>query len=231
MTVFTITYNEEYMLPHFIEHYRANFPDCRIVVYDNESTDSTVDIARENNCEVRTYRTNNQLSDRKYLDIKNKCWKGVNGWVIVADCDEFCDITPEELEEEERAGVSIVRFEGYNMVNMEDNMDFHGIRHGIRAESYDKYYLFDTRKVYKIGYGFGCHHASPRGMVKVGGKPFRCRHYKYVNPDHMIARHRVFAARLSDENRQRGFGGHYLYPPEQIREEFENARQQAIKIM
>jgi glycosyltransferase involved in cell wall biosynthesis len=45
MTVFTITYNEELMLPYFVNHYRSRFTNCKIVVYDNESIDKTVDIA------------------------------------------------------------------------------------------------------------------------------------------------------------------------------------------
>jgi len=36
MTIYTITYNEELMLPYFIRHYRLRFPNCKIVVYDNE---------------------------------------------------------------------------------------------------------------------------------------------------------------------------------------------------
>ena len=47
---YTITYNEELMLPHFIKHYKQ-FCD-KIVVYDNMSTDRTKEIALDNGCEV-----------------------------------------------------------------------------------------------------------------------------------------------------------------------------------
>ena len=93
ITIYTITYNEEVVLPYFITWYRNRFPDCRIVVYDNYSTDNTEKIALEHNCEVIKYDTNNQLSDSKYLEIKNNCWKTANtDWVIVCDCDEFLDV-------------------------------------------------------------------------------------------------------------------------------------------
>jgi len=65
------------MLPFMIKWYRERFPNCLIIVYDNESTDRSVQIALENNCKVISYSTNNQLSDSKYLEIKNNCWKTV----------------------------------------------------------------------------------------------------------------------------------------------------------
>ena len=64
------------MLPYFIRHYRKNFPDCRIIVYDNHSTDATVKIAEAADCEVIPYDTGNHLDDMKYLEIKNHCWQG-----------------------------------------------------------------------------------------------------------------------------------------------------------
>ena len=71
ITIYTVAYNEELMLPFFIKHYRTLFPECHIVVYDNQSTDRTVEIAKESNCEVIQYDTDNKISDRKYLEIKN----------------------------------------------------------------------------------------------------------------------------------------------------------------
>ena len=47
----------------------------------------------------------------------------------------------------------------------------------------------------------------------------------------MIARHAIFASRLSDENKLKGYGGHYEYTPEQIKAEFLDARKKSIKIL
>lgn len=97
--IFTIAYNEALMLPHFIAHYRAMFPDCAITVYDNMSSDATVDIALSENCEVVPYDTGGKLSDAKYLEIKNHCWKQAKSdWVLVCDADELCFITQSHLE-------------------------------------------------------------------------------------------------------------------------------------
>jgi len=227
MTVFTLTYNEELFLPHFIAHYRRLFPSCKIVVYDNESTDNTVQMAIEAGCEVISYTTGNKLSDAAYLEIKNNCWKNEYGWVIVCDVDELCEVNMPQILREARTGHTILKFQGYNMVNLQDNFDIATINVGVRAESYDKMYCFNALLVKDISYGPGCHHAAPRGTVKYSEKEYICRHYKYINPDYMVQRHATYAARLSEGNLKHGYGGHYQYPEAQIRTEFEQARSQA----
>lgn len=219
------------MLPHFIKHYRKNFPDCRIVVYDNESTDLTAKIAEEAGCEVISYHTGNKLSDSKYLDIKNNCWKGCGDWVIIADCDEFVDVTDYYIGRETVNGNTVLHVNGYNMVNLYDNMAIGSIKNAVRATSYDKLYCFDARKITDINYGPGAHSASPQGRVKYSEMHYRCRHYKYLNPDYMVKRHAMFAKRLSDENKKAGWGTHYEYTEKQIREEFNQARLKAITIL
>jgi len=231
ITVYTICYNEEFMLPHFIRHYRLMFPDCNIVVYDNESTDRTVEIAHEHYCTVKTYTTGGKLDDLTYLEIKNNCWRDApTDWVLVADCDEFLDIDRLELKMLQNYGATIVKADGYNMVNMNDDMNFNSINHGVRATSYDKIYLFNRKFINEINYGAGAHNANPVGKVFRSYHSYLCRHYKYINPDYMVARHKVFASRLSEKNLEKGYGGHYLYSEEQIRNEFADARKQAKSI-
>ena len=231
ITIYTITYNEELMLPYFIVHYRGLFPECRIVVYDNQSTDKTPVIAKAAGCEVVTYDTGGKLDDKTYLKIKNNCWKDAKTkWVLVADCDEFCFITPENLQQEERQGTSHLLFEAYNMVNQQNNTDIYGINQGIRSQSYDKLYCFNKERISEINYSPGAHGASPTGKLQSSNSKYKAFHYKYINPDYMVERHRAFAKRLSAENLKYGYGGHYLYTEEQIRKEFEEARKSAKTI-
>lgn len=225
ITIFTIAWNEEFFLPFFIAHYRKNFPDCRIVVYDNESTDNTKDIALTAGCEVETFNTGNTLSDHTYLAIKNNCWKTAQtDWVMVCDIDELCQITEEDLTKERG---SVIRFQGWNLVNQFDNMDVASMSVGVRAPSYDKLYCFKRTEVQEINYLYGCHRADPRGNIKMSAKLFKCFHYKYINLDYIIKRHALFAARMSEHNREKGLGIHYLYTPEEITKEFNEARRNA----
>lgn len=230
MTIITITYNEEFILPHFIKHYRTNFPNCRIIVYDNYSTDATVEIAKANGCEVVMYDTGGKLSDAKYLEIKNNAWKGIDGWVIVCDADEFLDIDSNELRWMASNGVTLIEAEGYNMVNMTDELNFEAITNGRRSSSYDKIIAFDANKITDINYNAGCHSANPKGAI-YWLHNIRLRHYKYINIDYMIKRHNAYGERLSDENLKKGWGTHYLYSAEQITKEFNEARKNSIRIL
>lgn len=227
MKIFTLTFNEELFLPHFINHYRERFPNCDIVVYDNMSTDNTVEIAKEFDCEVIPYDTKNKLSDGKYLEIKNNCWRDESGWVLVADCDELLDICENDLINET---ASIISVEAYNMVNLNDNLDIESIVNGVRSTSYDKAYCFNSDKIKEINYSHGCHDCRPIGVVKYSKKKYKAFHYKYINLEYMILRHGIFAKRLSDENILRGFGAHYNYSPERITNEFLDVRKQSKKI-
>lgn len=232
MTIYTIAYNEEYMLPFFLRHYIACFHDCKIVVYDNESTDRTREIAEEAGCDVRTFQTGNKLSDKTYLEIKNHAWKETKGWVLVADIDEHIYIDRASLLEQERQGVTIIKGEGYNMISDDDNKMYQpfDIIKGVRAPSYDKLYCFDARAISDINYFWGCHTANPIGRIKYNTQSFKCRHYKYLNLPYTIKRHAHYASRMSEHNKKLGLGFHYTYSPEIITKEFEDTRKQAYVI-
>lgn len=230
-TIYTITYNEQLMLPFFIEHYRMRFPGCHIVIYDNESTDDTVKIAKAAGCEVRLNLSGGRIINRQYLQIKNTCWcEAETDWVLVCDCDELLDITAAALAEESNKGVSAIRAKAYNMVNLNNDLNLKGITYGVRSESYDKLYLFKRTAITDINYAPGAHTCSPKGRVQYSKLAYILRHYKYINPDYMVARHAEFAKRLSDEDNSRGYGGHYHYGETRIREEFEAARLNAVNI-
>lgn len=228
ITIYAICYNEKLMIPHFLQHWRTRFPGCKIVVYDNESTDGSPDLLRAAGCEVRTYKTNNELNDQAYLDIKNECWKSAKtDWVAIVDMDEHCDICESELRIESDNGATMIIFEGYNMVNVRDDLNIETINHGVRAPSYDKFYIFKRRHFRDVNYKPGCHRSLLSGNIVRSSKVYPCWHYKYINPDYMVARHAMFSKRMSKINRRNGWGVHYDYPEQKIREEFEQVRKEA----
>jgi glycosyltransferase involved in cell wall biosynthesis len=231
ITVYTVAFNEEVFIQFMIDHYRSRFPGCEIVVYDNESTDATAEIAKKNNCSVITYSTNNQISDRKYLEIKNNCWKTAKtDWVLVCDMDELLNITQDELVQEDAAGVSAISSEGYNMINMKDDYDLDGIVHGSRCEPYDKTYLFNKSKISEINYTPGCHKCNPTGTFVPSSKKYLAYHYKCINPDFQVARYKSYAERLSPENKKHSWGNHYMQAEQDIRNGYPIWRAGATKI-
>jgi len=237
ITIYTIAFNEMVMIQSFVDHYRKAFPGCRIVVYNNMSDDNTKAVALMLGCEVIDYDTGGKLSDSKYLDIKNNVWKHAEtDWVLVVDMDEHCLITESDLLRESAAGTNILRFEGWNMVAMRPTLDVKTIEYGVRAPSYDKSYCFNRIEIAEIMYNPGCHKSNPVTVmsayqIKYSENAYKCLHYKYLNADYMVKRHALFASRLSEDNRKKGYGGHYLYPASKIKREFQEAQRNAIKVI
>lgn len=231
VTVYTLTYNEELLIKFMIDHYRERLPGCRIVVYDNLSTDQTVKIALKNNCEVIPYDTQNQLSDLRFLEIKNNCWKNsLTDWVIACDLGELFDINEAQLKAEEASGTTIIRSKTYDMLNLEDNLDITGMKYGVKSPVPGKFCLFNKKYISEINYGPGCHVCNPQGKVVYSKKAYKLYHYAFINVDATIERFKARAERLSPENLKNRWGYHYLMTPKAIREEYTTERAKAIKV-
>lgn len=224
ITVYTITYNEELMIQFMIDHYRTRFPGCRIVIYDNMSTDDTVKIAQANGCEVRTFDHHDQFQESRHVDIKNTCWKdALTDWVLMCDLDELLDINAAELKMEEGLGTSIVRSEAYDMVDMEDKLDIAGMKYGVRDPGQDKSCLFNKKFISEINYASGCHGCNPVGTIVYSKKAYKMYHYCYINYAATVERYRLYRMRP-------GPGDYYSETPEEIRDLYTEARNQAIKV-
>jgi glycosyltransferase involved in cell wall biosynthesis len=233
ITIYTLAYNEELMIPHFITHYRKQFPNCKIVVFDNESTDNTRKIALENDCKVISYNTNNRLSDNTYLQIKNNCWKeSETDWSIVCDMDEFCQISNDELEYENSIGTTIFKFEGYDMVNT--STDYNStevkINTGVKNHRYDKTLLINKKHIVDINFEVGCHGAYPTGNVRYSSKPYRLYHYRYIGKKYLIDRYREYNNRLSDDNRIKRWGIEYTQEEIQTIQFFDDLIKKSTKL-
>jgi len=215
VTVYTITYNEELIIEFFINHYRKNFPNCKIVIFDNYSTDKTVEIAKSFGCTVIFYDTNNKFSDIKLIEIKNSCWKdSETEWVVVCDCDELIQINEEQLKKEEKNECTIFKFNGYNLMNFNDD-DLENISYGWHDENYDKILLFNRKKIEEINYNYGCHKSNPVGVLKFC-ENYDMFHYKFLGKRHTIDRYKKFAERLSEENIKMNLSWHYFTGEQEI---------------
>jgi hypothetical protein len=212
LTVYAITYNEEYMLPHFINHYRNRFPKCHIVICDNYSTDDTVAIAKANDCTVCYYNSNNTMRDDYFLFIKEGIWKYPQGiwrsnhicrsqWCAVVDCDEFLDITSSILD---NANFNIVRADGYEMWGEDGDLD--KISCGVFSHLESKTCLWNPLEISAINYTPGAHAASPLPYngyeVRFNENPINLLHYKYISLDYVRKKHEAYTNRLSEINKE-----------------------------
>lgn len=235
VTIYTITYNEEVMIEFFINHYRKRFPNCRIVVYDNCSTDKTVEIAKRNRCEVVFYETDNKLSDAKFLEIKNNCWREAKtDWVIVCDCDELLDFNIRDLIVN-RSRFNILKPDGYSILNEAEPFDLNKLYYGFRDSGFDKCVLFNKKQIKDINFDIGSHICNPIANdffeVKYSIGEYKLFHYKYLSQNYTIERNRLFASRLSDENKLKGWSHHYAYSERQVVDFYESKRSILQKVL
>lgn len=215
-----------------IDFYRKRFPDCQIILYDNYSDDDTVKIAKNNGVEVILFDSNNTLNDLKHIEIKNNCWKNAStDWVLTCDMDELLDITQDQLKEEESRGVSIIKSEGYNMVNLEGDTTLETIKYGERSDRYDKAYLFNKKLITEINYEVGCHESKPIGTIKYSDTAYKAYHYRFISIELSMKRYNYYSKRLSKENIKNAWGLHYLKTEQELLDEFNILRQRAIKLL
>lgn len=215
ITIYTLTYNEEFLLEFFIKHYQKNFPNCSIIIYDNESTDNTVEIAKRNNCQVINYSTNNIIYDSKWLEMKNTCWKNSQtDWVLICDCDELLQMTQEDLINEITINTNIIKPTAFNMVGFDKDINLNNIKYGFRDSGYDKTVLFNSKQIKEINYSIGCHKSNPISnegfKIKYNENEYKLLHYKYLSDDYYKERHKMYRERLSEENKQKNWSVHYL---------------------
>jgi len=227
-----MAYNEEFLIQHMIDHYRVRFPNCNIIIYDNESTDNTYNIAINNNCEIINYKTNNQVDDLKLMNLKSNCWKSSKtDWVLVCDVDEFLDINKDQLLSEQSIGTTIIKPDGYDMVNFEDNYDIKNMKYGYRHSRYDKCCLFNKKFINEINYSAGCHDCNPQGIVNFNKNKYKLYHYKFINPNLFIKRGECTFKRLSDINKKNKWGSQYERTSKEWLDIFEERKSKSIKII
>jgi len=214
ITIYTITYNEEKMLPFFLDHY-SKFAS-KIVIYDNESTDNTVKIAKEHPLVKNIYsvKTGNSLDDSMYVKIKNSCWK---------------DDTSDHL---------VHRPTGYNMISEKFPKSGISITEQIKRGVYDKFYckpvIFNPNLIKRTDFELGIHNGrfyDETGNVNPAESELNMLHYKNLGFKYREDRHKMFAKRMSNFNQKTGAGIHYTWDKKTQKDEFDDILARSAKII
>jgi len=182
INIFLLCYNESALLPHTIKHYKKYLPSCKITVFDNKSTDNSVEIARSLGCICIDFTTYNRADEFMQRDLKNNCWKYItSGWIIVADMDEFLCVTEDELLEEMNSGTSILLVKGIDIIGESEttdlsDIDLQKINKYVDNTVENKHLCFLREKIIDMHYEPGAHVCHPIGMGKVSSKIYINKH-------------------------------------------------------
>jgi hypothetical protein len=182
--------------------------------------------------------------------------RGEADWVIVVDFDEIftrAEKMPNDakkiLKDEylfdldltvpHNDGFNVIRPYGYNMVSLHAPLYADGHPHeysnmGAYHVPSEKMCCFRPDQISEINYVEGAHWASPLDMdggtenVKVYFQPeFKLLHYKFWNIDYYMKRMKEYQKRMSEQNKEHGWGYHYLLPLEDHDHTFRNGYKMA----
>lgn len=234
--LYAACWNEERIIPFFLRHYEPLVD--RIVIYDDRSTDRSVELLRASpKVEIRPFKRAAESYLDAHLALFETCWhesRGRADWVCLVDLDEFL-FQPDwnqYLAAQKDAGVTTIKTVGYDMVS-EDfppaGADLATIlTRGQREHHLDKTALFDPDAIEQINHSVGRHLCSPVGrLVPLPKHGIQLRHFKTLGLEYLLARTHALATRVNADDLARGWSAHYLRDDDSIRAEFEKQLSQA----
>lgn len=231
LTIFIITWNQERYIKEIIDYYRNRIPDAKFVIYDNESTDKTVEICKENGCKVISFSTGGKMDEQTLINIRNSCWQNVNTkYVLIIDDDEYLDITQELLEDN---SWNVVKAFGYEMFD-EGVKTIDELHYGVPSMGYSKACLFNRLEIAKMNFEAGSHKEKPISKegfeVRYNSNPVALYHTKWRNPENGLGRAHNIAPRVSNDSTKKGWNYHYGLPDSVHSEYYINGMKNRIKV-
>lgn len=232
--VHALLHNEAPMIPYFIRHYQR-FAD--IYFYESNSTDGSVELAESLGAHVIPFPTGNELNEIRFLEMKNNCWKGSDAdWVIIGDTDELV-YHPNLINILQSTKYTIFYPKEWRMYSEHfpttPGQIYDEVQYGTPGlPGYNKMNLFRPSEIKEMNYAVGCHSAQPEGNVKIcTDSEIVTLHFHNMGIDYRLKRNAYFASRLSELNKQRGWGSHVQLSENKVKEEIEKEMGNLVKVI
>lgn len=240
VTVFLMCFNEERIIDFTVGYYKRQFPQCKITICDNESTDRSVEIAKNLGCDIYSYNTDGVFSETKLTEIRNNIWKthAHTPWVIVCDMDEILTANQNDIIAEDAKGTTILKTKGYEIYGDSTKDDLSNIKgvldsitKGEHSPGYSKKICFNKMKIQEINFAGGSHTAEPKGDVKYSEKVYLLYHYKKLGFEYYKFTHsRSFPRARLAQSRDIHIGIHYTNNDNKMRENI-NTQNRAMEVI
>jgi hypothetical protein len=237
--LYTICWNEQYMLPFFFRHYDELVD--KYIVFDDGSTDSSLEIL-QNHPKVEVRRLPRLDKDSYVLaarQLHDTCWKESRGkadWVILTAIDEFLyhpDLKS-HIRDCEKKGITIAPALGYQMISETlpdpDKKLTESVRKGAPDNNMNKLILFDPNAIRETNFHVGRHNAMPTGKLIYPEKDELLNlHFKYLSFDQVVQRHRELDEKRGSLDKEKGWGVHYQWKNEELRADWDRVHQNAVE--
>lgn len=208
-----VALNEEDLLPYQLEHCMT-YSD-KVIVYDNESSDRTIEIAKEFGADVRTFKTGGKVNDKSMIDVFNLSYlhlQSSEDWMFCHSVDEFiiskCGDIRERIAEYNVYGVNAIEAKLYEMIADKSTDKFvNRLHYGYPAENPWAQKVFAYRRGIIPNWSIGAHGFSVN-VNKPSIDDFIIAHAKYaLGLDRVIERHKKLA--VSDINKSHMWSWHF----------------------
>lgn len=232
--VFTLCYNEMDILPFVIDYWKLFAR--HVYVFDNGSDDGSVEYLKKFNWISVMPFYSDGFNDGRHVDIKNNMWKISDAdFVVVCDMDEclYHENIMDVLQYMKHNGQSISCTAQLSTISN----DFHeypgngklyhqldGVRFGNNINLGDKCIIFNPRMIQQICYEPGAHKCHPIGIVnfydKQNSDPLMHIHIKDLSINKMMERIKMYANRLSEDNKRFRWGYQYTWDDKTLLKNF-----------
>ncbi len=225
--LYTRCWNDAHMLGFFFRHYEPIVR--RYVVFDDGSTDGSLDVLRSNpKVELRPMP---EYSDpdsyvASGLAVVEDCWKesrGIADWVIVTDIDEhlYHPHVENYLAICKNQGVTIIPALGYQM--MAEQFPPEGcllsgaVTTGAPSGKLSKMSIFSPDEIEATNFAPGRHSAMLRGNVIAPSRDeLLLLHYKYLGFERTRQRYEQYRVRRRKKDLAMSWGYQYSWSREQL---------------
>jgi glycosyltransferase involved in cell wall biosynthesis len=225
--LYTVCWDEADMLGFFFRQYDP-WVD-RYVVYDDGSTDGSLDILRAHpKVELRRFERTAESFVLSHTRMQERTWKESRGqadWVVITAIDEHLWVRDRDMKTYLRKlrsnGVTCVPALGFDMNSetfpLDQGLLVKTVTRGRPRKFFNKLSVFDPTAIDETQFAEGRHHADPSGRVVLPATDeLMLWHYKHLGFERNAARQAAQAARLGTKDLANGWGHRYTWPRERL---------------